>query len=314
MSDTLVGSPPSPERAALNLAHVVPISTPCAPPAPGSADARMPLKLLAWRVQDALAQRGTVAARERLANLHAPDLWAGTVQDGTARGFAVALDEALSLCKPVPAEPDPLDEPLAKVFTGKELRKVREHVLSAGGARVRFTRKGGIHLIDRGLAVDAVNCIGFDDRADMGTLDGFEAKEGERPRVFSPSFLQPVVAIHGAAGDRLVLRGRLGRSPQGFPCEMVLEARRHEPRVRMTLRIENRHQDHRLRLRAFLPEAAIAGEGTPPFERITFGHRWFLATTLVRACGRLRVGDALVAVPDAQCLGTIELRFWLGAG
>ena len=53
-------------------------------PGPDSADARMDLKLLAHRTRKALAERWTAEAEARLAGLSSPDLWAGTVQDGTA--------------------------------------------------------------------------------------------------------------------------------------------------------------------------------------------------------------------------------------
>ncbi|HLU38144.1 MAG TPA: hypothetical protein VK081_02090, partial [Planctomycetota bacterium] len=251
----------------------------------------------------------------RLEGLDTPDLLAGTVQDGTARGLALAYEEALSLCRPAAPEADPLADPLTKVFEGRELRRQREHTIESGGAKVRFSRKGGITLIDRASELMVEHCVAFEDRTDEGTLDGFVPREGERPRLFSPAFLQPVQALHGAAGDRLVLRGRLGRGPRGFPCEIVLEGRRAERTVRMTVRIENRLADHRLRIRFLsVPRALIAAEGTPGFEEVLAGHRRFVAATLVRACGKLLVGDEVVAVPGAQVQGWIEHRFRLGTG
>jgi hypothetical protein len=38
----------------------------------------------------------------------------------------------------------------------------------------------------------------------------------------------------------------------------------------------------------------------------------FVAFTLVRACGRLRVDGSEVAVPGAQCRGVVEHVFTLG--
>lgn len=306
----------APARAAPNLAlrQALTAPGPFAAPAAGSADARVDLKLAAWRVQDALAARGTAAARQRLAGLDAPDLLAGTVQDGTARGLLVAYEEALALCGPPAPESDPFGDPMTRVLEGKPLRKQREHLIESGGARVRFARKCGVHLIDRAAGVNVEHCIGFEDRSDLGTLDEFVAKEGERPRLFSAAFLQPAQALHCAAGDRLLLRGRLGRTPHGYPCEMVIESRRSEGTVRVAVRVENRHPDHRLRIRFLsVPAQLITSAGTPGFEEVVVGHRRFVAATLVRACGRLRVGTQIVPVPGAQVFGWIEHHFRLGS-
>lgn len=309
--------PPSPERAAATLAQRPALAAqtepPFALPGAGSADARVDLVLARWRAGRAAAAPGGAAAQERLAGLDAPDLVAGTVQDGTARGLLVAYEEALSLCPPAPQDHDPFTDPLTRVLEGKELRKQREVLVQAGSARVRFSRKAGVHLIVRNADVNLERCLEFEDRTDCGTLDGFAALEGERPRLFSPAFLAPKLVLHHAEGDRLVLRGRLGRRPTGYPCEIVLEGRRSEAGVRMTVRIENRHDDHRLRIRFLgVPLALIGSEGTPAFEEIAAGHRRFVAATLVRACGRLQVGDRIVAVPGAQVHGWIEHRFRLG--
>jgi hypothetical protein len=306
---------PSPERAAANLAlrARADASGPFLLPGPGSADARVDLKLAAWQTEHALATRGTAAARQRLAGLDAPDLVAGTVQDGTARGLLLAYEEALALCSPAPAEDDPFTDPLTRVLEGKPLRKQREHVIESGGARVRFARKCGVHLIDRDAGVNLEHSIAFEDQTDLGTLDGFLAKEGERPRLFSPAFLQPVAVLKCAAGDRLELKGRLGRTPHGYPCTMTIEGRRDERSVRVVVRVENRHPDHRLRIRFMsVPPALISSEGTPALTEIAAGHRRFVVATIVRACGMLTVGMETVAVPGAQVFGWIEHRFRLG--
>lgn len=308
--------PPSPARVAATLARVdAGAPGPFAAPGSGSADARIDLKLRWAELQRALATRGTAAAQARIAGLGDPDLRAGTVQDGVARGLIVAYEEALSLCHSAPPAPDdPFADPLTEVLLGKELRKRREHVIASGGARVRFSRKCGVHLIDRDADLNVEHCIGFEDRRDVGTLDGFVAAEGERPRLFSPSFLQPVRVEHGQAGDRLLLRGRLGRTPHGFPCELELEGRKAEPRVRVVLRIDNRHDDHRLRIRFLsLPEHVVHTDTALAREAVSAGDRKFLAFTLLRACGKLQVGAQVLAVPMAQVHGVVEHRFWLGA-
>lgn len=317
MSEADAALPPSPERAASTLAQRAELAARARPPyqapLPGSADARVDLALAAWRTWRAIEQSGCAAARARLAGLDAPDLVAGTVQDGTARGLLVAYEEALSLC-PTPApEPDPFLDPLTRVLEGRELRKQREFLIESGVARVRFSRKSGVHLVVRAAECNVERCVAFEDRRDEGTLDGFVAREGERPRLFSPSFLPPVQMLRHTDAARLTLRGRLGRGPAGFPCEIVLEGRRTQPTVCMTVRIDNRHRDHRLRIRFLgVPRALIAAEGTPAFEDVVAGHRRFVAATLVRACGRLQVGSATIDVPGAQVPGWIEHRFHLG--
>ncbi|MBM4062477.1 MAG: hypothetical protein FJ265_15480, partial [Planctomycetes bacterium] len=112
-------SPPTshPDRACATLANLDAAgaargSGPFVPPGEGARDCRIDLKLLQWRARQALA--ASEPARARLAGLSAEqhsDLWAGTVQDGAARGFAVALEEALSLAPPLPDARRPPDPP-----------------------------------------------------------------------------------------------------------------------------------------------------------------------------------------------------------
>lgn len=313
---------PSPDRLATTLAQraVLPAEAfagPFQPPAPGSADARTDLKLLAFEAVQALTQRGTPEAEARLTELTGPDLWAGTVQDGTARGFMAALEEAISLCgAPPPEPPPPAPEQIAlgDVLAARDLRRGRDLLVASGGARIRFTRKRGILLVDRAHDVNVENAICFEDRADRGTLDGFEPVEGERARLFYPGFLKAVHWEHNEVRDLLLLEGRLGRGAGGFPCRMRIEGRPELSRVQMSVAIENRHPDHRLRIRFVgLPDdTLVASRGTPGWESVLHHGRRFLAATLVRACGRLRVGEDEIAVPGAQGLGWIEHRFWLG--
>lgn len=284
---------------------------PFAAPGPGSADARVDLKLLAHATARALASRGTDAARARLAGLDTPDLLAGTLQDGTARGLASAYEDALSLCTQAPGETPPTWD---EVVEGRDLRRRREVLVASGCARVRFSRKGGILFVDREHDVHEENCIWFEDRTDCGDLDGFRALDGERARLFNPGFLAPRRLWTSAATTRLELAGRLGRRPSGHPCELTLEGRSDEPFVRVVVRLLNQHDDHRLRVR-FLgctEPGAIGHDGTPGWEAIAMNRHRFVAATLVRACGRLRIDDRTIAVPGAQCRGWIEHRFRLG--
>ena len=227
-----------PDRAAPTLAQLV---SPAAhddawpPPDPGSADARVDLKLLAWRAQRALETRGTDAARERLGSLTSEHLWAGTVQDGAARGFAVALEEAISLCEPAPPT-EPTTEP-DTVLAGRELRRKRDLLVASAGARVRFSRKGGVLFVDRKQDVHVENMLCFEDRTDTGTLDAFEPLAEERPRLFHPGFLHATRYEQGAQRDALLLEGPLGRRPHGYLFRLKLEGRKTENVVRLTIAV-----------------------------------------------------------------------------
>jgi hypothetical protein len=309
---------PHPDRLALNLAHRATLppdawNGPFQVPGPGSDDARVDFKLLAFEVRSALAARGTPAAHARLEGLTGADLWAGAVRDGTARGMRVALEEALSLCAPAPA---PLERgPAETVLERAELRRHRDLLVASGGARIRFSRKLGVLFVDRRADLNVPGCVSFEDRTDRGTLDGFAPEPGERPRLFHPGFLPPVRYETWRDGATLIVEGRLGRGPRGYPCRIRFEGRAAESRVRIAVAIENRHPDHRLRIRfSGLPAEAIHTRGTPAWEDVLHAHGRFRAGTLVRACGKLQVGDELADVPDAQCLGWIEHHFELGVG
>lgn len=315
---------PHPDRLATTLAQ----RRDCSPdglqgpfqvPGPGSEDARVDLKLLAFAAREALATRGTPAAQARIADLQGEDLWAGTVQDGTARGLMVALEETISLCSTPangPPEPSPEQIALGEVREHKDLRRTKDMLVASGGARVRFSRKGGLLLVDRAFDLHVENALCFEDLSDHGTLDGFVANEAERARLFHPGFLQPVRWERNEVRDLLLLEGRLGRGPRGFPCRMRIEGHKAEQRVRLSIAVENRHFDHRLRIRFVgLPDSAsIESRGTPGWEKVRQRGRRFEAATLLRACGRLEVGDGTVAVPAAQCLGWIEHHFSIAGG
>lgn len=312
--------PPHPDRRAATLAQCANLAErsgpgPFQPPGPGSADARIDLKLLAYEANRALTRRGTEAAVRRIADLRGPDLWAGTIQDGTARGFMVALEEAIDLCEPPAEEPD-LDRDADRVFEGKVLRRKRDILIASAGARIRFGRRTGVLLVDRDRGLHTENCIRFEDRRDTGHLDSFCPADGERPRIFSPAFLQPVSLCQGELRDNLILEGSLGRGPTGYPCRVTLEGRKDERCIRLTVAIDNRHPDHRLRIRflGFPDPAYIAHHCTAVWSTVREKGRGFLAATLVRACGRLLVGEDFVPTPAAQCRGWIEHRFTLGSG
>ncbi len=324
---------PHPDRLAHNLAHRKRLMDQGIPkvvdlPGPGAADARMDLKLLAHRTRRALADRWTPEAEARLAGLSTPDLWAGTVQDGTARGFKVALEEALSLCAPgaetmpqTESWTTPESEPDAVILEGKDLGRRRDLLVASAGARIRFGPKTGVLIVDRRRHIHQEDCIRFEDHSDAGCLDGFVARPDERPRLFSPAFLKPARLLHSPTRDELVLLGRLGRRRAGYPCELRFVGHKHETGIRLTVVIHNQHKDHRLRIRflgfsepEYLGLSVDASDlsSFPPWERVHAQGRTFLAATLVRACGRLRVGERYVPVPEAQCLCRITHEFGIG--
>lgn len=296
---------------------------PFAPPQPGSADARIDLKLLIHRARRAAGSDHRAAAR--LADFAAerrPDLWAGTVQDGTARGFAAALEEAASLLPEDPraGPPEavlarlPLDPLRGAEIAGKELRRRKDLLVASAGPRVRFARKTGLLLVDRDRQLESAAFVRFEDRSDRGTLDGFVPDPGERARLFDARFLQPVRHRQGADLDALLLAGRLGRGPNGFACRLAVLGFHDEPFLRLQLAVENRLTDHRLRVRFLgLPPGYVTHACTDVAERVDAPAGAFDAFTLVRACGRLLVDGGEVAVPAAQCQGTLVHEFRLGA-
>ncbi len=284
-----------------------------AAPGAGAADCRIDQKLLQWRALQAMA--ACPASRAHLApyapDAH-PDLWAGTVQDGVARGFAARLEEAVALAGPQPPERAPAAG--AAAVAGKDLRRRKDLLVRSGGARVRFSRKEGVLFVARGDGLHASNCLRFEARADHGTLDGFVGAPDERARLFSAQFLQPVRYVDGGDVQQLTLAGRIGRGPVGWDCEAVLTGCADEPFVRLELRIDNRLVGWRLRARFLgLPPAAIAHECTPVREVVANDAGGFVAFTLVRAVDRLAVDGGVAATPAAACRTTLVHRFRLGA-
>ena len=307
-----------PDRCATTLAQRAELAErsgkgPFQIPESGSADARIDLKLLAYAADQALTKRGTEAAVQRIAELRGSDLWAGTVQDGTARGFMAALEEAISLCAPQGPTAE-LDLDYDEVFQGKSLRRKRDILVASAGARVRYGRKTGILFLDRKAGVHTDNCIRFEDRTDIGHLDCFVPKDNERPRLFNPAFLKPVLLRQGKRRDILVQEGCLGRGPRGYSCRMTMEGRKDEGCIRLTVAIENRHPDHRLRIRflGFPNPPYLNHRCMPVWEIVREKGRSFQAASLVRACGVLQVGEDSIATPSAQCMGWIQHEFALG--
>ena len=172
--------------------------------------------------------------------------------------------------------------------------------------------------MDRQRDIHQENCIRFEDQADVGCLDGFVPKEGDRPRLFNPAFLRPTRLLHSRTRHELVLAGRLGRRRHGYSCELRFVGHKDEAGIRLTVTIHNQHPDHRLRIRFLgFPQPEYLGlfqdsPRFPPWENVHAQGRTFVAATLVRACGRLRVGDDYVMVPEAQCLCQISHEFAIG--
>jgi len=308
-----------PDRCAQTLANVNAIREasgdgPFTPPGADSRDCRINLKLLQWRALR--ASEHSAAARARLVEfdpVQRPDLWAGTVQDGTSRGFAAALEEAISLApaEPTPAPPD--DPARSHCFEGKQLRRKKDLLIASGSARVRFSRKQGLLFVDRDADVNVANCLRFEAREDHGHLDRFEPDEGQRPRLFSAQFLQPRRYLTAPGYTELRLSGRLGRTAAGWDCELVLTGLDSEPCVRLDLWIDHRHHDCRLRARFLgIDPALIEHQCTDVREVVENAAGGFVAFTLVRSVGSLQFDSRTVPTPLAYCTGRIAHCFRLG--
>ena len=307
-----------PDRAAATLANIADERArrgngPFDAPGAGALDCRIDGKLLQWRALAAAARGERAAARlAAFAAAEHPDLWAGTVQDGVARGFAVALEETIALAPPEPAPPT-LDLAEATLVEGRELKKRKDLLVKSGGARVRFSRKEGLLFVDRDDGAHSANCMRFEARRDTGTLDAFTPDDTERPRLWSAQFLAPRRYTTARGAAQLVLAGRLGRGPVGWPCEVTLTGHDAEPFVHLEVRIDGGVADHRLRVLFLgMSPAAIAHDCTPVREIVQNDAGGFVAFTLLRACGTLLVDGERTAVPDAQCRRPIVHRFRLG--
>lgn len=308
---------PHPDRLATMLADcaVPPPPGPYAPPGPDARDARIDLKLWIARFQTAAARSPAAAAH--LASFPAtehPDLWAGAVPDLVAKAFAVRLEEAVALAGPPPAaDLSPFDPLHDQQFNGRELRKKKDLLVASASARVRFSRKEGLLCVARDDAVHSVNCLWFEARRDLGSVDRFVPDPAERPRLFSAQFLQPQRYEVGGQRTRLLLAGRLGRGPIGWPCELELTASPSHAGVVLRLTIEHRHPGWRLRARFLgLPANLLRHQCTDVAEPVASDGGSFVACTLVRSCGFLDVGERRLAVPGAQCLGRLEHQFTIG--
>jgi hypothetical protein len=235
------------------------------------------------------------------------------VQDGVARGFMTRLEEAVALAPPVPQRPPLAADPRATVTSGRDLRKKRDILIASAGPRVRFLRKTGLCFVDRERELHSDNCLWFEARRDLGTLDGFAGASDERPRLFSAQFLKP---LHHASLDddtELVLDGRLGRGVVGWPCRIALRARGDDPSVALTIELCSAPTGWRLRTRMLgLPANAVHHECVPVREVVANDRGGFVADTLVRACTALQVEDRAIAVPGAACGGRIVHEFRLG--
>lgn len=308
-----------PDRSAATLADLLaadrlPAAGAFAPPGAGSADCRIDLKLLQWRAEAAAA--ASARARAHLAALprdRHPDLWAGTVRDGTARGFAVRLEEAIAMAD-LPPSPAPLATRAgARTTTGKELRRRKDLLVASGGARMRWSRREGLLFVDRDGGLHSANCVRFEARTDQGTLDGFAGAADERPRLYSAQFLQPRLLVEAGDATELTLAGRLGRGPVGWDVELVVSGDPADLAVGLRLRLDQRQTGWRLRVRFLgIPATAILHACTPVTEVVANDAGGFVAMTLVRAAGVLLVDGAPVAVPGGNCQGPIEHTFRLG--
>ena len=307
---------PHPDRLAATLLQVLQAgevpTTEAAQPGLGSADCRMDLKLQLHRARRCMAASAAAAEHlEAVSERRHPDLWAGTVRDGVARGFATRLEEACSLAPEAPVEhhAERID-----ALEGPELRRKKDLLVAAGGARARFTRKGGLLLVDRAADLHTENCLWFEARRDLGTLDGFVADAAERPRLFSAQFLKPTRYETGEHIHQLSLRGSLGRGAHSWPCDVTLRGDDRSACLSVTIELPRAPVGWRLRARWLGVPAQLVHHECEPVREVVDGPRGgFVADTLVRTCAQLQVGDQIVETPGAAALGPLRHRFWLGA-
>ena len=304
-----------------------------APIGDGAADCRIDLKMAQWRALRAAA--ASPAAAEHLASYDReqfPELWAGTVQDGVARGFQVRLEEASSLATALqipPAAKDAeqgaahdamqaIDEAQPQtgkrsVFIGKELRRKKDILIASAGSRVRFSRKGGLLFVDREHDINSENCLWFEGRRDVGSLDGFVGADDERARLFSAQFVKPQRFVQSKHYSELELVGRLGRGAIGWPCRIVIIGDSSAANVQLTIELEATVPGWRLRSRFLgVPEQLVHHHCMPVREVVTTEHGGFVADTLVRSCATLTVDGEPMPVPGAANPGAIRHTFSLG--
>ncbi|MGC6488721.1 MAG: hypothetical protein ACON4Z_13825 [Planctomycetota bacterium] len=307
---------PHPDRLAPTLLQVQAGASAAAgdyrQPGPGSADCRIDLKLQLYRARRAAAAHPAAAAHlEPFGETEHPDLWAGTVPDAVARGFAARLEEACSLAPAAPQATHLTAD--AEVLEGKPLRRKRDLLVASGGARARFTRKTGLLVVDRARDVHSENCLWFEARRDLGTLDGFVGADDERPRLFSAQFLQPRRYVVSTAGAQLVLEGRLGRGPTGWGCRLTLTGAADRRELGVAVELDDAAVGWRLRSRFLgLPSGYVHHECEPVREVVDGPRGGFVADTLIRSCAKLAVGEELWETPAAARPGPLRHQFWLG--
>jgi hypothetical protein len=276
--------------------------------AAGAADCRIEGKLLQFHALRAAKLQPSAAAHlEPFRQELFPELWAGTVQDGVARGFQVRLEEVCSLagilppitptteseCGPAPAVAR--DDKLV-TFTGKDLR-----------------RKSGLLFVDREHDINSENCLWFEGRRDHGTLDGFQGADDERARLFSAQFLKPQRFVQGKHYTELELNGRLGRGNIGWPCRILLVGLSDEPSLRMTIDLGATVPGWRLRSRFLgFPADLLHHHCMPVREHVQSDRGGFMADTLVRSCATLLIDGQPMPVPDAASPRGIRHNFSLG--
>ena len=305
-----------PDRRATTLLQVLqaasaPARDAPAPPGPGSADCRINLKQRIYRAR--LAMTSSAAATEYLAPLAEadhPDLWAGTVPDGVAMGFAARLEEACSLAPQPRADALPVDD--VETLEGDALRKKKDLLVAAGEARIRFSRKGGVLLVGRSSDVHSEDCLWFEARRDYGTLDGFVGADDERPRLFSARFLKPIRFSRSSRTAELTLAGALGKGATGWECRVTFRGDEREAALHMQIELPRTADGWRLRTRVLgVPPAFCTHECEPVRELVDGPRGGFFADTLIRSCTLLKVGDQHVATPAAAA-PPLPHRFRLG--
>lgn len=324
-------TPSHPDRLAATLAqlpaaHGARAATEVATAGAGAADCRIDLKLALWRAL-AAAERAPAAAAhlERFPEARHPDLWAGTVRDGAALGWLAHLAEVEAIATAATGDdanvsataPPVSDDPTQTgtvLLDERALRRKKDILVASAGPRIRFTRKGGLLLVDRDHGVHSANCLWFEARRDHGTLDGFVGDEHERPRLFSAQFLKPRSYSTGPDRSELVLAGRLGRGRDSWPLTITLRADSTAPTLELVVDLAGCARGWRLRSRVLgVPAGLLHHHCRPVREFVDTVHGGFVADTLVRAVDTLLVDGQPVATPDAARPRDLRHVFTIGA-
>jgi alpha-mannosidase len=219
---------------------------------------------------------------------------------------------------------------LAEEIVGAAMQSLGEQVNEAGGLRFNpspFEREGVPGLgwqVDSARSEPPSTAVAAEVRDGWIVADGIELALEDEPDVgdlynFCPSPDAAARPPERLTSDRAAF--------DGLDVHIRFSRRGEEPFLRLSVAIDNRRPDHRLRLHVRLPEPATAAVAGSPFELVTRGHlseggelevpspTWpargvvLAGGVAVLAEGVIEyelVGDRELAVTLLRCVGTIS--------